>query len=132
MLDEATVIEFTELVRQHHLAVRQQNAAKEFVLSTPNYYMDPVNERLMYEALYELGLDGTDPRHYNVAYQTLQRQGRLVGPEGARPTSRSLSERQSSRQPVAQPMSEEQLRAKLDSMSLEDGRRYMIERMGQR
>jgi hypothetical protein len=94
--------------------------------------MCPQNEREMLATLVSLNLDGTDPRHYDLAFRTLERQGRLVTAESQHPVSTGLSETRQVRRPAPQPQDDESLRRQLDSMSLEDARRFLLERMQQR
>ncbi len=127
-MDEESLQEFQEIIHTQRLLMLQNQAATSFIVHHhADFVPSPQNAEVMQEALTRCGLDGTDPRHYEVAFNMCR--DRIAGPEGARPTSLSLSEHQSTRQPVAPAMSEEDLRRKLDSMPLEEARRFMLQQM---
>ncbi len=129
-ITEETLLEFSDVVRQQHLAMRQAVAARQFVLNHPDFELCDRNEREMSAYMESAGLDATDEKHFTLAYEQLKRQGRLVSSE-SRPTSYSsgLSESSQVRRPAPAPQDDESFRRELDALPLDQARELMLRRM---
>ncbi len=125
--------QFADLIRSQWLERKQAEAAQQFLLNHPSDYLPtPQNGAAIERTLSELGLDPTDPRSLEVAFNTARARGQISGPEPQRKPSApsGLSDRVGVRVPVTPAYRDaEQLSKQLDAMSLDDARAAMIRLM---